>query len=303
MKCCKHCHMPMPPDGKKEYCTMWCKRLAEQSPCPVCGRVFLPSKQSQVYCSVKCQHDTLKKEKPIHICENCKKEFERMPNTKDSCKFCSRECAFKYRRQHPESVSSYTGGKINGYREGDAAIIHFKSCRVCRKTFVARYKNSTICSNDCRAAYCRDSARARAMTEYYKALKPKDCVICGKGFFVKYGQRTLSTCSDLCSKALHSRHRSTIRRSRRARLRNQFIETVSLEYLFFRDQGRCQICGKKLRLNREVPHKLAATMDHIIPLASGGEHSKRNTQLACFMCNSVKSDKHGGSGDQLFLFG
>ena len=39
-----------------------------------------------------------------------------------------------------------------------------------------------------------------------------------------------------------------------------------------------------------VPEPLAATLDHIVPLSCGGEHSEANVQLAHFLCNSTKSD-------------
>jgi DNA-directed RNA polymerase subunit RPC12/RpoP len=303
VKCCKHCHMLMPPDGKKVYCTMWCKLLAEQDPCPVCGKSFLPSKHDQKYCSVACQHKVLQKEKPVHVCENCGKEFARFPNTKDSCRFCSRDCSFEYRRKHPEIVSSYTGGKINGYKVGAKRNIYYRQCRQCKKTFVSMWETAVICSDNCRAIDGCESARRRSMIAHYKNITPLFCTVCGKRFFRKYGSKNITTCSEPCDKALKRHHRSMARRVREARIRDGFIEIASLEYLFFRDNGRCQICGKKLNLKREVPHKLAATVDHILPLSAGGEHSKKNTQLACFMCNSLKSGGSADGGDQLLLFG
>jgi len=42
-------------------------------------------------------------------------------------------------------------------------------------------------------------------------------------------------------------------------------------------------------------------LDHIIPIAAGGEHTPANLQLAHFLCNSIK--RHLGGGEQLMLFG
>lgn len=33
------------------------------------------------------------------------------------------------------------------------------------------------------------------------------------------------------------------------------------------------------------------TADHVIPLSRGGAHSASNLVVACFMCNSTKSDR------------
>ena len=86
-------------------------------------------------------------------------------------------------------------------------------------------------------------------------------------------------------------------------MKEAYIETVNIGVLFNRDGERCQICHRKLNLKREVPHPLAATIDHIIPLSLGGEHSYKNTQLSCFMCNSLKGCGVLGQGEQLRMFG
>jgi 5-methylcytosine-specific restriction endonuclease McrA len=36
---------------------------------------------------------------------------------------------------------------------------------------------------------------------------------------------------------------------------------------------------------------LSGTLDHIIPLAKGGDHTYENIKLAHMICNSYKSDK------------
>ncbi len=48
---------------------------------------------------------------------------------------------------------------------------------------------------------------------------------------------------------------------------------------------------------------MAGTIDHIIPLSQGGEHSYKNTQLACFECNCKKGDRGIPGGEQLRTFG
>jgi len=74
---------------------------------------------------------------------------------------------------------------------------------------------------------------------------------------------------------------------RRAVKRGATIEKVSRAAVYERDAGRCHICGKK------VPKK-GWHLDHIIPLARGGEHSYRNVAVSCPMCNMRKHTKAGG---------
>jgi 5-methylcytosine-specific restriction endonuclease McrA len=40
------------------------------------------------------------------------------------------------------------------------------------------------------------------------------------------------------------------------------------------------------------PDLMAATLDHIIPIAQGGTHEPRNVQLAHFSCNVRKRASH-----------
>jgi 5-methylcytosine-specific restriction endonuclease McrA len=52
-----------------------------------------------------------------------------------------------------------------------------------------------------------------------------------------------------------------------------------------------------------VPHPKAPTIDCIVPLSASGSpgYVQSNTQLACFMCNSLKNNR--GGGEQLRLIG
>lgn len=57
-------------------------------------------------------------------------------------------------------------------------------------------------------------------------------------------------------------------------------------------QTICGICGKPVDFSLKYPNKMAATVDHIIPINKGGHKSDiDNLQLAHFICNRLKSDK------------
>lgn len=68
-----------------------------------------------------------------------------------------------------------------------------------------------------------------------------------------------------------------------------------------RDRWRCGICGKKVNRGFRVPHPLAATLDHIVPMSLGGGHVRSNVHLAHFRCNTLKGNR--GGGEQLALIG
>lgn len=64
--------------------------------------------------------------------------------------------------------------------------------------------------------------------------------------------------------------------------------------VFERDGWACRLCGDPLDRSADVPHPLAAVIDHIVPLALGGEHAHYNVQAAHFLCNSQKRDQLQG---------
>ena len=57
-----------------------------------------------------------------------------------------------------------------------------------------------------------------------------------------------------------------------------FVEEVDPQVVFERDEGVCGICGGVVERDR-------FDVDHVIPLALGGEHSYENARLAHVSCN------------------
>lgn len=64
---------------------------------------------------------------------------------------------------------------------------------------------------------------------------------------------------------------------------------LSLDTIYARDGGRCGICGG--RVERYAVGQWAPQLDHIVPIARGGEHSARNLQLSHAICNQRKGGK------------
>lgn len=78
---------------------------------------------------------------------------------------------------------------------------------------------------------------------------------------------------------------------RNALLYSVYVEDVGLEFLFERDNGRCQLCGCELSMTTKWPHPKTPTRDHVVPLSKGGTHERSNLQLACAECNIRKGAK------------
>lgn len=78
--------------------------------------------------------------------------------------------------------------------------------------------------------------------------------------------------------------------ARRARVVGATVEKFSREEILERDGWICGICDEPIDKSLQWPHPNYASIDHIIPLARGGEHSRKNVQAAHFRCNSSKKD-------------
>jgi len=88
----------------------------------------------------------------------------------------------------------------------------------------------------------------------------------------------------------------------RRRLKEATIEKVSLQEIFERDGGICQLCGWPVDPELKSPHPESATLDHIVPLLFGGTHEKSNLQLAHRRCNSIKGGESWGVPEYLMRF-
>lgn len=73
--------------------------------------------------------------------------------------------------------------------------------------------------------------------------------------------------------------------------------TINLEELFERDHGLCYLCNREcdwsdyeIRDGAFIAGNNYPSIDHVVPLAKGGQHKWENVRLACRLCNSLKRD-------------
>ena len=90
-------------------------------------------------------------------------------------------------------------------------------------------------------------------------------------------------------------------RRRRALIRGAVTESYTTAWVAERDKWRCGLCGKKVNPTLKTPHPMSLSIDHVVPLALGGDDVKANVQLAHRRCNVRKHTR--AMNEQLRLLG
>ena len=65
-------------------------------------------------------------------------------------------------------------------------------------------------------------------------------------------------------------------------------ERINRLEIFERDRWVCGICEGLIDKTIRLPNLMAATLDHVVPLAIGGQHTRDNVQAAHALCNFTK---------------
>jgi 5-methylcytosine-specific restriction endonuclease McrA len=140
--------------------------------------------------------------------------------------------------------------------------------------------------------YCLPCAALRA-AEYrvenpYTPVQgnPATCEHCDQDFLAD--KRRSRYCSRECSAARKDIDNWKHQALRRARMRSAVVEMFDRLEIFERDNWICQLCFNPVDRNAPRHHPRVPSIDHIIPIARGGEHSRANAQTACLGCNVRK---------------
>ena len=121
----------------------------------------------------------------------------------------------------------------------------------------------------------------------YKQAHSAKCVVCGEKY--ETIRENAKTCSQDCRRKLARLERN--RRYKKLIGTNGFDPSVTLEKVYEKCGGICQICKKKLVFTSDAVSDEYPSIDHVKPLSKGGTHTWNNVQLLCRKCNYTKSNK------------
>jgi hypothetical protein len=241
------------------------RKMKPRGNCLICG-TSLEGKRTDTetkYCSRRCAGEAHRR-KTVYHCKQCGAEF--VPKAPDRTTFCSRECAFAYKREHSKPPEP----------ERPALL-----CEMCGKVLTGFQVKA--CSEECRTEMVSRRGRERGAAAH--VATPHICAECGDTFIPAYGNHHRRFCSDQCMRRNGRRVARALRRAREKGVRHQPVDP---RRIYDRDGWRCGICGKQVERALRYPDPQSASLDHVIPLACGGAHSPENVQCAHLSCNHDK---------------
>lgn len=229
-----------------------------------------------VPCAPGCACGKHSSGRPMATCETCGSVFVRRIRRKGKPqRFCCFAC------------------RDASYRTRDCLPL-VSVCATCGTEFESRWSGSDRPRKYCSMA-CRNEGYK---TEPHRLV----CVQCGVEFVDKWHAE--SRPRRFCSKACHSAsQRIPDKMHRRKQILNVRREPYTRQQIADRDGWRCQLCGKKVPKIARHPNPLSASVDHIVPIAEGGDDTPANVQLAHLRCNLSKSTRALPRGEQLRLIG
>lgn len=134
--------------------------------------------------------------------------------------------------------------------------------------------------------YCSDRCKKFALRSPQRSLS---CPECHSSFSTCNPRQRY--CTIACGRKVSLRKASSVRRARERQSPRIRFDPMDI---CDRDGWRCYLCG------RDTPRHLRGTLDpcapeidHIKPLAAGGEHHPSNVACCCRACNVLKADRYG----------
>lgn len=120
-----------------------------------------------------------------------------------------------------------------------------------------------------------------------ESKRSKTCDVCGKEYY------SASPESKYCSKHCKNKRKGSKIRSRCRKYGAYYDPSIIPRKVFERDGYVCRICGQKCDTEDHLwghvgPY--SPSIDHIVALANGGNHTWDNVQCAHMICNSYKRD-------------
>ena len=286
--------------------------MIKKSICKACGKEFeyeAIGGRLKRYCSNECKKagasklasQRWRKKHPVpyvkpqkikYVCKECGIEYERYASDDVRGMFCSRECHMIWEHKHHKPWSKYRYKAVSSI---PLKWVYQCICPECGKHFETDIESKKYCSQEC--ARLGQLKKVHNLKAGKFVPQKRKCKWCNKEFSTTFENQRQVFCSTECCKKYWLKQGV---KNREERLRGAALVDfdISLSKLCERDKGICYICGKPVNWDDHyskngyfIAGDMYPSIEHIIPISKGGEHSWSNVKLAHRRCNYLKSNR------------
>lgn len=230
--------------------------------CPICDHKWIASGNRAIYCSTACRvwaNSGGGKSARSNTCPTCGGQTRQYRGAK----YCSKECMPSTR---PDG------------RAATAPLVMRKRtvrCDFCSTEFKTTKTLQRYCSK-----WCSDTAYGEPGT--FADRVGRNCGYCANEI-----PTTARLNKFFCSASCQNKNNQQARRARRRGLPAEDINRISI---FERDCWICHLCNKAIDKTITGRHPMAASLDHIVPLADPQSpgHVESNVAASHLRCNMSK---------------
>jgi hypothetical protein len=316
MKFCKTCFQAFEPTTPtNKFCSKKCRpsqlvkvpKKQKNKICLFCEKPFeqVLSGREKLYCSRRCRSDIQQariiEQRPAtveRICKNCGKGFIKLRQSQQ--KVCSDAC-YKHNQKNNKCLDCEKSIQFDAVRCRNChsnLSRKFHYCEVCQNLYKPTYNKQRTCGRD-----CGKKINSRNQVEKILISKVffKHCIVC-KSLFAS-NRKAGQTCKDqnckdelirISGRQQYKKNPDRFKRAahrRRSLFLSAFVEDVSLDYIGNRDKWICHLCNEKIDSTLTSRNPMMPSLDHVLPLSKGGEHSNKNVRISHLRCNLKKHNQ------------
>lgn len=283
--------------------------------CTQCSESFAPVVEKQRFCSKTCRIDARGAEQreatqrkyatqPVRHCNFCQGELTGRQQAACSS-FCRRKLDSKARRE-------------SGVLKGPKPLKFPFTCVVCDRDGMATRVEATRHAYCARVTATKPGRKLSSSTELVHIPKvfptratplvkgsywvSGKCTECGSQVTSNEGHRT---CSEICNVARLGSKTIRRRKQRQELEAGMKFSKPMRARVANKDGWVCQLCFLPVPQHQVWSglgnQPLYPTLDHVSPLATGGEHAEANLRLAHFRCNSARGIRIGWKPSTIFM--
>lgn len=200
--------------------------------------------------------------------------------------YCTPRCKQRARSEREEK-----GGRAEGRRRRErdrkAAVRDQQPVRPC--PYCADPMAGTR-RRQCAKPECVKQAKSDRMRDYMRGRRANPELAAKHLDYDRKAQRKrLDTVGHW--RTLYPERAARVDAVRRMRERAALVEEFAPREVHERDGWVCQLCRLPIDPCIAWPDSMSPSVDHVVPLAKGGQHSMANAQAAHLGCNSRKRDR------------